>query len=164
VGSGRKMRCQRARKRDGASRVQGKSELPRWGPAKHQKFTRESFGSGSIRRGREITWRISGRIESSLPVKNIPLSENRKTCFKSRRAALTRGASPSSRTWSAGCDGRFGAAGECAQGGRSSRVVLSPRRWGQARGRFRERWRLSSPVLQGERGVSRNTIVQGMPE
>jgi hypothetical protein len=25
-------------------------------------------------------------------------------------------------------------------------------------------WRLASPVLQGERGISRKTIVQGMPD
>jgi hypothetical protein len=42
-----------------------------------------------------------------------------------------RGVSRSSRTLSAGCGGRLGARDECANGGRRSRVVLTPRRWRQ---------------------------------
>jgi hypothetical protein len=57
--------------------------------------------------------------------------------------------------------------------GRSSRVVLSPRRWGQAlrvgdvgpdgpTRRARRRW-LTSPVHRGERGAAVKTIARGMP-
>jgi len=49
-------------------------------------------------------------------------------------------------------------------GGRPSRVVPIPRRWGQACGwRVRRRWRLSSPALQGEHEAAVKTIAQGMP-
>ena len=64
----------------------------------------------------------------------------------------------------AGCDGRGRAARRAERRVRSSRVVLSPRRWGQANGlRFRpcgrnaevhSRRRLTSPVLRGERGAA----------
>jgi hypothetical protein len=53
----------------------------------------------------------------------------------------------------AGCDGRGRAARRAARRVRSSRVVLSPRRWGQANG-IHSRRRLSSPVLRGERGAA----------
>ena len=43
-----------------------------------------------------------------------------------------RGASRSSGTLGAGCDGRFGAVDERGQGGRRNRVVLISRRWDQA--------------------------------
>ena len=75
------------------------------------------------------------------------------------------GASRSSRTSRAGCDGRVVIAGERYRCVRSSRVVLSPRRWGQADRvmRFRpcgrnavidqRRW-LTSPRHRGERGAA----------
>jgi len=48
---------------------------------------------------------------------------------------------------------------------RQNRVVLASRRWGQARARrTRGRWRLSSPALQGEHEISRQTVAQGMPD
>ena len=48
--------------------------------------------------------------------------------------------------------------------GRPSRVVPTPRRWCQVlRDVFAERWWLTSPVHQGERGAAVKTIVQGMP-
>src|SRR5215471_10593814 len=51
----------------------------------------------------------------------------------------TRGASRSSRTLAAGCDGRVDAQDERGQGGRRNRVVLTPRRWCQvSRGVSRE--------------------------
>ena len=50
------------------------------------------------------------------------------------------------------------------RGGRSSRVVLSPRRWGQACETVRRRRGLSSPAPRGERAISRNTVAQGMPD
>jgi hypothetical protein len=40
------------------------------------------------------------------------------------------------------------------RGGRSSRVVLSPRRWGQACERSRRRRGLTSPVPRGEYGAA----------
>jgi len=46
---------------------------------------------------------------------------------------------------------------------RSSRVVLSPRRWGQARGRFHGRRWLTSPRHRGEHGAAVQTIARGMP-
>ncbi len=48
--------------------------------------------------------------------------------------------------------------------GRPSRMVLSPRRWGQACEAIfaRRRW-LTSPVHRGEYGAAVNTIAQGMP-
>jgi len=48
--------------------------------------------------------------------------------------------------------------------GRQRRVVLSPRCWGQVGGEVRQRRRQSKPGLRGERAISRNTIVQGMPD
>ena len=67
-----------------------------------------------------------------------------------------------------------GVARRAARCVRSSRVVLSPRRWGQVLSirdfglaaetrRSIRRRRLKSPVLRGERGVSRKAIAQGMP-
>jgi hypothetical protein len=49
--------------------------------------------------------------------------------------------------------------------GRPSRMVLSPRRWGQACETIfaRRRW-LTSPVHRGEYGAAVNTIAQGMPD
>jgi hypothetical protein len=43
----------------------------------------------------------------------------------------------------------------CAGSGRSSRVVVVPRRWDQVRERFHGRRRLASPALRREREVSR---------
>jgi len=89
--------------------------------------------------------------------------------------AHLRGASRSSRTWSAGCDGRGGVAGRAmlarfrqncggpvpglsrvVGGGvrvQQSRVVLAPRRWCQACAKpgFARRWGQESPVPQGAR-------------
>jgi hypothetical protein len=60
----------------------------------------------------------------------LPLPPNQRQI--SRRPVLTkRGASRSSRTLGAGCDGREGAVDEQRQSGRRSRVVLTPRRWRQ---------------------------------
>jgi hypothetical protein len=84
-----------------------------------------------------------------------------------------RGVSRSSRTLEAGCGGREEASGALARRrrrplGRPSRVVLSPRRWGQAceTDVARRRW-LTSPVHRsvhrGERGAAVNTIARGMP-
>jgi hypothetical protein len=48
--------------------------------------------------------------------------------------------------------------------GRPSRVVPIPRRWGQALARIsRGRWRLTSPVRQGEHEAAVKTIAQGRP-
>jgi len=49
--------------------------------------------------------------------------------------------------------------------GRRSRVVLSPRRWGQALrdDDSRRRWWLKSPAHQGEHEAAVKTIAQGMP-
>jgi len=47
--------------------------------------------------------------------------------------------------------------------GRPSRVVLIPRRWNQARGRFHGRRGLTSPVPRGEREAAVKTIAQGRP-
>jgi len=65
----------------------------------------------------------------------------------------------------AGCDGRADIAGERYRCGRRRRVVLIPRRWDQVlRDEFAGRRRLASPVLRGERAISRNTIAQGVPD
>ena len=48
-----------------------------------------------------------------------------------RPALIKRGASRSSRTLGAGCDGRYGTQDEVRRSGRRSRVVLTPRRWRQ---------------------------------
>ena len=47
--------------------------------------------------------------------------------------------------------------------GRPSRVVPIPRRWDQPGSRARGGWRLTSPVLQGEREAAVKTIAQGVP-
>ena len=39
-----------------------------------------------------------------------------------------------------------------------------PRRWGQVADESARRWGLKSPVPQGERGVSRKAIAQGVPD
>jgi hypothetical protein len=50
-------------------------------------------------------------------------------------------------------------------GGRSSRVVLSPRRWGQAsQKRFRKATVANKPGTPGRSRSSRKTIAQGMPD
>jgi hypothetical protein len=76
-----------------------------------------------------------------------------------------RGASRSSRTLGAGCDGRAWCTDECARRGRRSRVVLAPRRWREVGD--------NAPHCAGdgdnkpdrrrERGISRKTIARGMP-
>jgi len=62
----------------------------------------------------------------------FPIIVNCVLCHASR--AHKRGGSRSSRTSSAGCDGRGRVARRAARRVRSSRVVLSPRRWGQPPG------------------------------
>jgi hypothetical protein len=47
---------------------------------------------------------------------------------------------------------------------RSSRVVLIPRRWDQASGDYPFAMVAKEPGHQGERGVSRKAIAQGVPE
>ena len=47
---------------------------------------------------------------------------------------------------------------------RSSRVVLIPRRWDQANGDDPFAMVAKKPGHQGERGVSRKAIAQGVPE
>jgi hypothetical protein len=65
-----------------------------------------------------------------LPDKNISLPFRPRLVATCRYPALTkRGASRSSRTLGAGCDGRDIAADECWCRGRRNRVVLAPRRW-----------------------------------
>ena len=79
---------------------------------------------------------------------------------------IKRGVSRSSRTLGAGCDGRCGITRRVMPSRRRSRVVLMPRRWHHARGRcFRiARDGDKKPDHQGERGISRHTIAQGMPD
>jgi hypothetical protein len=72
-----------------------------------------------------------------------------------------RGASRSSRTWEAGCDGRKDARDERGRCGRQSRVVLISRRWDQARERSRRRRWPKSPEHRGEHGAAVNTIRAG---
>ena len=54
----------------------------------------------------------------------------------------------------AGRDGRVGPQDVRRYRVRSSRVVLSPRRWGQVAQTIAQRRRLTSPVLRGERGAA----------
>ena len=62
-----------------------------------------------------------------------------KSAANSPCPALTkRGASRSSRTLGAGCDGRFGNARRACQRGQQNRVVPTPRRWCQVSRKFRE--------------------------
>jgi hypothetical protein len=97
--------------------------------------------------------------------------------------AHLRGASRSSRTWSAGCDGRGGVAGRAmltrfrqnfggpvpgrprvfGEGVRvqQSRVVLAPRRWCQACGHDPQATGAIKPGPRGERGISCQTIRAG---
>jgi hypothetical protein len=77
--------------------------------------------------------------------------------------ASPRGAYASSRTLSAGCGGRKNVADERCYCGRRSRVVLTPRRWCQARGILSRATEARKPGLRGEPEVSRKTIAQGMP-
>jgi hypothetical protein len=94
----------------------------------------------------------------------ISLYENRKLCILPAIPHSSRGAYASSRTLSAGCDGRLGAVDERAQCGRQRRVVLIPRSWDQPLG-------LKSPGgtvarkarTPGRARISRNTIAQGRP-
>jgi len=76
-----------------------------------------------------------------------------------------RGVSRSSRTWEAGCDGRVGA----PRRGALMRTAKpcgpdTPTLVSSSAGRIAERWWLTSPVHQGERGAAVNTIAQGMPD
>jgi hypothetical protein len=48
--------------------------------------------------------------------------------------------------------------------GGQCRVVLIPRRWDQVGKMIRRRRWLQGPVHRGERGISRKTIAQGMPD
>jgi hypothetical protein len=87
----------------------------------------------------------------------------------SNRASSSRthqeGRCASSRTWSAGCDGRFRCARRARlRSGRRSRVVLAPRRWRQVRGRFLRTTGARKPGPREEHEGSRKTIAQGMPE
>jgi hypothetical protein len=81
---------------------------------------------------------------------------------KSSRARY-RGASPSSRSVARVVMDALGAAGECTEGVRSSCVVLIPRRWDQSPGQKPGGMVAKTPGHQGERGVSRKAIAQGMP-
>ncbi len=96
------------------------------------------------------------RAMSSRPRKNISLSENRKQPYISTRPALTEGASRSSRTSSAGCDGR----GRAARRAMRSRTVKpcgpGPSTLGSSLvddDRCRRRG-LTSPTPRGEHGAA----------
>ena len=114
------------------------------------------------------------RNVSSPRRKNKSLCENRKQPYiPSHPAPATEGVSRSLRHVA-----RDAMDAQLPQSGRrmrvrSSRVVLIPRRWDQANGnaisalrpkRRHSRQRLASPVLWGERGVSRKAIAQGVPD
>src|SRR5215471_4476941 len=78
---------------------------------------------------------------------------------------MQRGASRSSRTLSAGCDGRDIAADECWYRVRRNRAVLAPRRWRQVGDDASHHAddggkKARSP---GRPRISRKTIAQGMP-
>jgi hypothetical protein len=80
------------------------------------------------------------------------------------RPVPTRGADASSRTSGAGCDGRVGVARRAAWMRTAKPRGPGPPTLGPSLKTmiFRRR-RLSSPVLRGDRGISRNTIARGMP-
>ena len=92
------------------------------------------------------------------------LSEIHNRCYIPRVPHSHEGASPSSRTSSAGCDGRIGLAGERYRCVRSSRVVLIPRRWDQVNGDHPLTTGASKPGTPGRARSSRKAIAQGMPE
>ena len=106
--------------------------------------------------------------ESSSPRKNISLSEIRNACFTALTSPQHEGRSAIVTTRGAGCNGRKGTQAMRIRCGRSSRVVVVPRRWDQVRGhaisalrpkrRRHGRRRLTSPVLRREREVSRKPL------
>jgi len=77
--------------------------------------------------------------ESSLFRKNILVSENRKSWSKVHVPRYPEGVSRSSRNVARDAMDAIASQGVRRNRVRSSRVVLSPRRWGQVRGRFHER-------------------------
>jgi hypothetical protein len=106
------------------------------------------------------------RVVSSPAAKNISLFRLVETIEPLPSRAHQEGRCASSRTWSAGCDGRF----ECARrapfrSGRRSRVVLIPRRWDQVGGKqIRQATVATKPGHRGEYEGNRKTIARGMPE
>src|SRR5215472_17639218 len=97
--------------------------------------------------------------------KNIWLSENQKSWLSHAVPSHKKGRIAIVTTRGAGCDGHDGGFDEARRCVRSSRVVLSPRRWGQVAQRdLRQRRWLTSPRHRGERGAAAKTIVQGMPD
>jgi hypothetical protein len=78
--------------------------------------------------------------------------------------ASQRGGSRSSRTRGGMRWTQRRRADERRRSGRRSRVVLTPRRWRQVRGRQLSRATVArKPGHRGERGISRKTIARGMP-
>ena len=107
---------------------------------------------------------MSGAMSSPLRKNNL-VSENQKLWSNLRVPRSQEGASRSSRTSSAGCDGRGRAARRAARsrtvkpcGPGTPMLVLSKWRMIHLR-----RWQ-KSPVHRGEHGVSRKAIAQGVPD
>ena len=96
----------------------------------------------------------------------IPLVPSGKSILEARPSrARSGGADASSRTWSAGCDGRrLCRPASDAMCGRRSRVVLAPRRWRQVGGGDPPTMVTRKPDHQREHEATRKPIAQGMPE
>jgi hypothetical protein len=104
-------------------------------------------------------------LRSSGQSKNISLFQKYKSAYGGAVPHSSGGAYASSRTLGAGCDGRSSAADECCCFGRRNRVVLTPRRWRQVLlRRFSGATVAIKPGTPGRSRISRNTIVQGMPD
>jgi hypothetical protein len=127
---------------------------------------------GSVRRSRQATVALTTRRAKHLRIYRNACQALRAKIFffpKHRIYDLTKPSRPHEgrnaivTIRGAGCDGRASAARRAARRVRSSRVVLSPRRWGQANGDDPFATEANKPGTPGRARSSRKTIAQGVP-